>query len=74
MWKIILSVFAFIGSVLAIFLGGKSKGASNEKEKQQKIENENLKENIKINKEVGNMSFDDKSDFLLSKQRNKGSK
>lgn len=72
MWKILVSVFAFIGSVIAIFLGGKAKGESNEKQKQQKIENENLKENLKINKQVGNMSFDDKSDFLLSKQRNKG--
>lgn len=72
MWKILVSIIAFIGSVAAIFFGGKAKGASNEKQKQQKIENENTKQNLKINKEVGNMSFDDKSDFLLSKQRNKG--
>lgn len=71
MWKIILSVFAFIGSVIAIFLGGKAKGASNEQQKQLKQENENTNQNLKINKETADMSFDDKSDFLLSKQRNK---
>lgn len=71
MWKIILSIFAFIGSILAIFLGGKAKGESNEQQKQLKQENEDTNENIKINKKVNNMSFDDKSDFLLSRQRNK---
>jgi len=71
MLKIILSVFAFIGSVVAIFLGGKAKGESNEQQKQLKQENEDTNENIKINKKVNNMSFDDKSNFLLSKQRNK---
>jgi hypothetical protein len=71
MLKIILSIFAFIGSILAIFLGGKAKGESNEQKKQLKQENEDANENIKINKKVNNMSFDDKSDFLLSRQRNK---
>ena len=52
MWKIILSVFAFIGSVIAIFLGGKAKGESNEQKKQLKQENEDANENLKINKKV----------------------
>jgi len=73
MWKIILSVFAFAGSVVALFLGGKAKGKSNEQQKQMKQENQNTNENLKINKKVSNMSFDDKSDFLLSKQRKKNS-
>jgi hypothetical protein len=71
MLKIIISIFAFIGSIGAIFLGGKLKGTINEQQKQIKQENENTNENIKINKKVNAMSFNDKSEFLLSKQRNK---
>jgi len=71
MWKTILSVFAFIGSALALFGFAKSKGKSEEKQKQLKVENENIEQNLNINKKVNAMSFDDKSDFLLSKQRNK---
>jgi len=73
MWKTILSVFAFIGSALALFGFAKSKGKSEEKQKQLKVENENIEQNLNINKKVSGMSFDDKSDFLLSKQKARNS-
>lgn len=71
--NLLIKIFSVIASILGIFIFGKLKGKNDEKQKQLKVENENLQENIRINKEVSNMSFDDKSDFLLSKQRNKDS-
>lgn len=71
--NLLIKIFSVIASILGIFIFGKLKGKNDEKQKQLKVENENLQENIRINKEVSNMSFDDKSDFLLSKQRNKNS-
>ncbi len=71
--NLLAKIFSVIASILGIFIFGKLKGKNDEKQKQLKVENENLQENIRINKEVSNMSFDDKSDFLLSKQRNKNS-
>lgn len=73
MCKTILSTFAFIGSALALFGFAKSKGSNEEKQKQLKAENESTQQNLSINKEVSNMSFDDKSDFLLSKQKARNS-
>lgn len=70
MIKTLLSILAIISSAVAIFLSGKNRGSSNEKNNQQKIENAQFKENIKIITDVNSMSFDDKSEFLLSKQRN----
>lgn len=71
--NLLAKIFSVIASILGIFIFGKLKGKNDEKQKQLKVENENLQENIRINKKVSNMSFDDKSDFLLSKQRNKNS-
>lgn len=71
--NLLIKIFSVIASILGIFIFGKLKGKNDEKQKQLKVENENLQENIRINKEVSNMSFDDKSDFLLFKQRNKDS-
>lgn len=71
MIKILLSILAIIGSALIIFFTGKNRGEISQTNNQQEIENGQIKENIKIIKNTYAMSFDDKSSFLLSKQRNK---
>ena len=70
--NLIVKIFSIIGSIIGIFFFAKSKGKNEQKNEQLKQENENTNQNFKIVKDVSNMSFDDKSNFLLSKQRNKG--
>ena len=70
--NLIIKIFSTIGSIIGIFFFAKSKGKNEQKNEQLKQENDNTNQNFKIVKDVSNMSFDDKSDFLLSKQRNKG--
>lgn len=71
--NLLIKIFSVIASLVGLFFFAKSKGKNEQKNQQLKEENENTQQNLKINKEVSNMSFDDKSDFLLFKQRNKDS-
>lgn len=70
----IIKVVSIIFSICGLGFIMKLLRSKEEQQKQLKLENENMQQNLKINKEVSNMSFDDKSDFLLSKQRNKTGK
>lgn len=70
----ILKFLSFIIGLIALFFFGKKIGEKTENQKQQELENENMQQNININKEVSNMSVDDKFNFLLSKQNNKNNK
>ena len=63
-------IFSILATILGIFFFGYRKGKQEEKNNNIIKENENIKENININQKVSNMSFDDKFDFLLSKQTN----
>lgn len=71
--NLLTKIFSIIVSLIGLFFFAKSKGKNEQKTQQLKEENENTNQNLKINKDTTNMSFDDKSNFLLSKQRNKNS-
>lgn len=68
--SLIIKIASIIISIAVTFFFGKSKGKVEEQKRQLKNENENLQENIRINKETSSMDFDDRCDFLLSKQEN----
>ncbi len=69
--SLIIKIISIIFSLTGLTFLAKIFGENKEELKQQKIELENSNENAKINKQVGDMSFDDKSNFLLSKQKNR---
>lgn len=71
MWSLIIKIVSLIFSLTGLTFLAKLFGENKAKQQQQKIEIEDSNENAKINKQVGSMSFDDKSEFLLSKQKRK---
>jgi hypothetical protein len=71
MIDLLIKTCSIFFTVFIIFFFGKIKGSYEEKKKQLKSENDELQENARINKKNDNMSFIDKSEFLLSKQKNR---
>jgi hypothetical protein len=67
----IFKIFSVISGIGAIFFFGSNLVR---KKEQLKQENDELQKDIKITKKVNSLSFFDKSNFLLSKQRNKNNK
>jgi hypothetical protein len=67
----IIKIISIIFSLTGIAFIAKIFGEKNAESKQKNFEMENANENIKINKASNSMSFDDKSNFLLSKQKNR---
>jgi hypothetical protein len=65
--KSISVIFSLTGLAFIFKIFGEKKA----EERQQSIELKNSNENAKINKEVGDMSFDDSANFLLSQQKNR---
>jgi len=66
-----LKLFAIITFIGGLLLMGFRSGRKKEQVEQLKAEHNELLKNNKINKKIDSMSFSDKSNFLLSKQRNK---
>jgi hypothetical protein len=71
---LVFKIISVIGTLAAIFIAGSRSGKSKEQNKQLKREQDDSIETIKINKGISNMDFTDKSNFLLSKQKRKGTK
>jgi hypothetical protein len=74
MKSLIFKIFSVVAGIGAIFFFGSNSGRRKEQNKQLKQEHDELQKDIKITKKVNNLSFSDKSSFLLSKQRNKNNK
>jgi hypothetical protein len=74
MKSLIFKIVSVIGAIISLFILGSRSGKNKEQNKQLKQEHDELQKDIKVVKKVNNLSFSDKSSFLLSKQRNKNSK
>ena len=74
MKSLIFKIFSVVVGIGAVFFFGSNSGRRKEQNKQLKQEHDELQKDIKITKKVNNLSFSDKSSFLLSKQRNKNNK
>lgn len=68
---LLLKLFSIIIGLGTIFFMGSSAGKKKEQNKQLKDQYDEILDDVKINKNVDNMGFADKSNFLLSKQKNK---
>jgi len=74
MKSLIFKIFSVVAGIGTIFFFGSNSGRRKEQNKQLKQEHDELQKDITITKKVNNLSFSDKSSFLLSKQRNKNNK
>jgi hypothetical protein len=74
MKSLIFKIFSVVTGIGAMFFFGSNSGRRKEQNKQLKQENDELQKDIEITREVNNLSFSDKSSFLLSKQKNKNNK
>ena len=70
MKSLIVKIISVLSTLGFVFLLGSKAGKKKERIKQLKNQHNELQKNVKINKKVDNLSFSDKSNLLLSKQRN----
>lgn len=68
--SIIYTITSLIAAIVSFFYLGKTKGKEQEKHEKLEQDFKQFSKDINIKKEVDNMSFSDKSNFLLAKQQN----
>lgn len=68
--SIVYIITSLITAIVGFFYIGKTKGKAQERNERLLQDFEEFTKDTNIKKEVDNMSFSDKSDFLLSKQKN----
>jgi len=69
--SLITKLGAFLLSIVGVFLAGSLSGRKKEQIKTLKKDHSNLIEDVKLRKNINSMSFSDKSNFLLFKQKHK---